>query len=151
MANRLSTIRNAIKSELGEINGLNVLDTWSIDKWMDYDFDYVFVRTSEGENLEPVTIYQDGTFKRCESNLSIGIYIGYKHEDSEVGVEQIVEKVRQKLTGFWIPSFSIDENDEREDIECNPIVPVAWTGSLRENQFGLVYYSFTLNTTITSL
>lgn len=150
VVNRLTHIREAVRAELGEINGINVLESFNLEDWKTYDFDYVFVRTSEGEQLEPETIYQDGTFKRCESNLNIGIYGGYQDE-GEKGAERMLELIRVKLSGFWIPPFKVETIDFIEEINCNPLVPVASTGYLREGQYGLVYYSFTINTTILQL
>lgn len=148
MANRLTYVREELYNYLEEIQGYTIRAEFSIDSWKQ-DEQYIHLRM-EGEDFDSQD-YESYLPRTTDSDMILGAYVGFEaknNEDFEKAKEEAAETVRKHLRTFTIKDF---KDDDKTETRFSYIVPRQWQSVMRDNNYGLLYYTFILKFTLVSL
>lgn len=141
MANRLTYVREELYNYLEEIQGYTIRTEFSIDSWKQ-DEPYIHLRL-EGEDFETEN-YENSLPRTTDSDMVLGAYVGFEakdNDDFEKAKEEAAETVRKHLRTFNIADYGDDDGTETR---FSYIVPRQWQSVMRDNNYGLLYYTFIL-------
>lgn len=130
--NRTTHTLNSINTRLGQIQGLNILRVWRVDKCFEYDFPYCYARIL-GEQAGITNEYENGSGSNEDTTPSIEIVIGYSIDRDTDGEglfaqaeAELVHKIRQWLDNpEWVVE---DYADLREQVFYDSVRYTGYNG-----------------------